>query len=183
MGKEIFTGVVGIVFKLTASGTETALHAFGGLKTKDGSYPSAVLAMDGQGNLYGTTFYGGVEPAGSRCGKGCGTVFEVTAAGTESVLYAFQGKQQKDGAIPGSGLVMDAQGNLYGTTESGGAFNAGTIFKLTHTGVETVLYSFTGGADGGSPQTGLVMDAQGNFYGATYAGGTHGLGTVFKLVP
>jgi len=79
--------------------------------------------------------------------------------------------------------VLDAQGNLYGTTNRGGASYYGTVFKLDTAGKETVLYSFTGGADGGYPYAGLVLDAQGNLYGTTYGGGAAGFGTVFKLTP
>src|SRR5580698_276278 len=106
----------------------------------------------------------------------------------ESVLYTFTGA---DGNNPIAGLVMDAQGNLYGTTFGGGTSNYGAVFKLDTTGKETVLYSFTGGADGAFPWGGLVMDAEGNLYGTTYEGGLavggenpyFGLGVVFKVDP
>src|SRR5271157_4984795 len=98
---------------------------------------------------------------------------------TYSVLYTFTGSP--DGAFPVAGLVRDAQGNLYGTTQGGGARGAGTVFKVDTTGKETVLYSFTGGADGAYPGAGLLRDAQGNLYGTTVYGGdlacTNGCGT------
>jgi len=95
------------------------------------------------------------------------------------VLYSFTGGA--DGAYPQAGLVLDAQNNLYGTTTGGGASAAGTVFKVDASGQETVLYSFTGGADGASPYGGVVLDGQGNLYGTTYGGGASGAGTVFKL--
>ena len=98
---------------------------------------------------------------------------------TESVLYSFKGPP--DAAEPRAGLIQDAQGNLYGTTYAGGASGWGAVFKLDTTGNETVLYSFTDGADGGSPIGGLVRDAEGNLYGATVTGGASGNGTVFEV--
>lgn len=80
-------------------------------------------------------------------------------------------------------MARDPQGNLYGTTSSGGASGYGTVFKVTQTGTKTVLYSFAGGSDGANPTWGLVRDPQGNLFGTTYGGGASGYGTVFKLVP
>jgi uncharacterized repeat protein (TIGR03803 family) len=144
--------------------------------------PNSGLVLDTQGNLYGTTFYGGLE-----CDYGdvtCGTVFKVSASGQESVLYSFTGTGG-DGSNPTAGLVLDTQGNLYGTTFGGGslACNCGTVFKVDTTGKETVLYSFfgTGLGDGANPRAGLVRDAQGNLYGTTENGGANNQGTVFKL--
>jgi len=180
----------GTVFKVGPTGKETVLYSFKGYG--DGNEPQDNLILDSAGNLYGTTFYGGT---GTGCGNGdggCGTVFEVTQAGTETVLYSFAGGA--DGNFPTSGLVRDAEGNLYGTTYYGGLVNAsycsigcGTVFKLSSTGTKTTLYSFTGNADGGSPQGSLLLDAQGNLYGATVGGGTFGpgcgsgCGTAFKV--
>ena len=177
----------GVVFELTATGTYTVLHEFCTVRyCTDGEYPFAGLVRDAAGNLYGTTYAGGTSNA---CGdSGCGTVFKVNKHGKESVLYSFTG--EPDGAAPDAGLVQDAAGNLYGTTVEGGAYGSGTVFKLSKTGKETVLYSFTGtGGDGARPCAGLVRAAAGNVYGTTYAGGTGqcddnglmGCGTVFKL--
>jgi uncharacterized repeat protein (TIGR03803 family) len=118
--------------------------------------------------------------------KGCGVVFMLDSAGNETVLYAFTGGV--DGGPPSSGVVQDAAGNLYGTTYSGGAYNRGTVYKLDMTGTETVLYSFTGGTDGGTPVGGVILDAAGNLYGTAYNGGIatcppSGCGLVFKLNP
>ena len=108
-----------------------------------------------------------------------GTVFKVTKAGREAVLYSFT--NGVDGGYPYAGLVRDNSGNLFGTTYSGGASGLGTVFKVTSTGQETVLYSFAGGADGEYPFSGLIEDKMGNFYGTTKEGGTSNLGTVFKV--
>lgn len=99
---------------------------------------------------------------------------------TYSVLHSFTG--QPDGGHPFAGLVLDKAGNLYGTTSSGGTSDGGTVFKLDPTGKETVLYNFTGGADGGYPSQGeLILDAAGNLYGTAGMGGSGGFGVVFKL--
>ena len=158
----------GTVFKLDTSGNETVLYSFTGTGG-DGSGPTGVV-LDAQGNLYGTTNGGGAF--------GAGTVFKVDTSGNETVLYSFAGSP--DGASPVAGVVLDAQGNLYGTTNGGGAYGAGTVFKVDTTGAETVLYSFHG-ASGTYPLGGVVLDAQGNLYGTTIGGGAYGLGTVFKV--
>ena len=160
----------GTVFKLDPAGVETVLFSFNG--GSDGKYPSAGLVRDAAGNLYGTISDGGAF--------GRGAVFKVDATGTKSVLYSFRGGAT-DGQLPYAGLVGDATGNLYGTTFGGGALGRGTVFKLATTGVETVLYSFKGGADGKYPFAGLIRDASGNLYGTTFYGGASGQGTVFKL--
>ena len=166
----------GVVFKLDTSGNETVLHAFTGTDG-DGANPYDGLVRDGKGNLYGTTEFGG---GSSACSGGCGVVFGVNTAGKEAVLHRFSGGT--DGAGPLEGLVRDGAGNLYGTTQWGGNLGPGTVFKLDKTGKETVLYSFTGGTDGGQPLLGyLVRDAKGNLYGTTTFGGTYGQGTVFKV--
>ena len=86
-----------------------------------------------------------------------------------------------DGAVPYGGAIRVSAGNFYGTTYSGGTANAGVVYKLDITGHETVLYSFTGGADGGSPQAGVIRDSAGNLYGTTVGGGTAGWGVVYKV--
>jgi uncharacterized repeat protein (TIGR03803 family) len=164
----------GTVFKVDATGNETVLYSFTG--GTDGGYPRAGLVRDAKGNLYGTTSGGGVQ--------GYGTVFKVDTTGTETVLYSF-GATAGDGAEPWASLVRDAQGNLYGTTFDGGAYDYGTVFKVDKKGKETVLYSFTGArGDGYYPIAGLVRDAlSGNLYGTTVGGGVQGSGMVFKLTP
>jgi uncharacterized repeat protein (TIGR03803 family) len=168
----------GVVFKLDTSGTETVLHTFRG---PDGRAPVAGLIGDSAGNLYGTTALGGAS--------NWGVVFKVDTTGRETVLYSFTGGA--DGGQPYAGLIRDAAGNLYGTTRYGGVTfgvcaqtnPCGVVFKLDALGTETVLYSFTGGADGGQPYAGLIRDAAGNLYGTTLYGGTSGEGVVFKLTP
>jgi uncharacterized repeat protein (TIGR03803 family) len=164
----------GVVFKLDKSG-ESVLYSFTG--GADGANPEAALVRDLAGNLYGTTDYGGA----SRYG----VVFKLETTGKETVLHSFSGSSS-DGALPYSGrLVPDPAGNLYGTTAIGGTSDWGVVFKLDMTGKETVLYNFTGGADGAGPQAGVIRDSAGNLYGTTWAGGSaegdRGKGVVFKL--
>jgi uncharacterized repeat protein (TIGR03803 family) len=181
----------GMAFKLDPSGRETVLHKFEGAVNSDGAGPGARLVQDGQGNLYGTTNNGGDINCTARYYEpGCGTVFKIDTAGHETILYRFTGANG-DGVMP-TGLVIDARGNLYGTTTYGGAFGYGTVFRVDSSGNETILYSFRGAGvgDGASPISGLTLDSQGNLYGATLDGGTGncndlapGGGTVFKLSP
>ncbi len=165
------------VFAATAfAGNLKVLHSFNG--GSDGSYPVAALIADHSGNLYGTTRYGGAN--------GQGTVFELTSSNgvwNETILYSFAGGN--DGASPSGTLVFDAAGNLYGTTRLGGPAGAGTVFKLAHvngTWQESVLYAFTGGNDGGSPQAALTIVGNG-LIGTAPGGGAYGNGVVFGLQP
>ena len=160
----------GSVFKLDVSGNETGGYPF--TNSPDGAVSLAGLIMDAAGNLYGTTEFGGTS--------GQGTVFKLDSSFHEAMLYSFAGSPG-DGANPIAGLIMDAAGNLYGTTLSGGAFGFGTVFKLDPLGNETVLHSFTGGDDGARPSAALTMDATGNLLGTSAFGGASGFGTVFKL--
>jgi uncharacterized repeat protein (TIGR03803 family) len=163
----------GTVFQVASDGTETVLHAFGGA---DGAGPRWGVIQDRQGNIYGTTNYGGV--GGCSLGQGCGVVFKLTPQGTEKILYTFQGG--KDGGNPNSELVQDASGNLYGAALWGGNNgNDGVLFELKHHGGETVLEKFS--SDALTP-AGLSMDGAGNLY-TTVQGGSHGHGAVFKLAP
>jgi uncharacterized repeat protein (TIGR03803 family) len=162
--------------------TYSVLYYFTG--SPDGDAPFAGLTPDAAGNFYGTTYSGG----NNGCEGGCGIIFKLDETGNETVLYTFWGRHGKS---PAAGLVRDAAGNLYGTTQNGGStgcadhIGCGVVFKLDETGKETVLYTFTGGSDGAYPEAGLILDAAGNFYGTTMGGGregcTFGCGTVFKL--
>ena len=165
----------GTVFKVDASGNETVLHSFG--KKNDGRSPSTGLVIDPVGHLFGTTSAGGIRSG--KCEKGCGIVFEIEPNGDEKILHGFAAGS--DGANPSGALVRDQAGNLYGTTELGGAFGGGTIFKVDAIGAYTILYNFVGQPDAQNPEAGLLRDEVGNFYGTTAAGGVNGLGAVFKF--
>ena len=143
---------------------ETVLYRFNG--SADGALPFAAVAFDQAGNLYGTTLSG----AGNGCGgNGCGIVYKLTRSGvnwTESIVHTFTGGT--DGSSPRAGITLDSAGNLYGTTTLGGNYGYGVVFQMTPSGGgwnENVLYTFTGGADGGSPLSGVIFDGLGNLYG------------------
>ena len=171
--------------------TYTALHSFTG--GSDGGQPTAGLSMDQRGNFYGTASQGGQTQG--QCGSlGCGTVFKLTrnASGwTFAVLYSFSGP---DGSSPQARVVFGPDGALYGTTNDGGAYGYGAVFRLSPPPhvcarvscpwTETVLYSFHAGDDGQYPGYGdLTFDQAGNVYGTTSAGGDYGLGVVYELSP
>ena len=157
-----------------AATNETVLHSFVG--GSDGSYPVAGLIADAAGNMYGTSRFGGANSSG--------TVFKLTPSGntwSETVIYSFAGGN--DGSSPAAALIMDKAGNLYGTTRLGGSANAGTVFELSPSGsswTESVLYTFTGGTDGGSPQGALTL-RNGALFGTTPEGGALGNGAVYRL--
>jgi uncharacterized repeat protein (TIGR03803 family) len=177
----------GTIFEITPSGTYSVLHTFVGT---DGSGPYSNMVLGSDGNLYGTTLYGGNL---SICeGLGCGTVFKVTlpVKGTPKFtsLYSFQGGS--DGYNPFGRLVQGSNGNYYGTTAYGGNYTftgsgGGTVFEITPTGKLTTLYSFcslSGCPDGGGPYGGVVQTSNGTIYGTTAGGGANAYGTLFKLV-
>lgn len=163
-----------------ASSTQVIYSFAGG---NDGEYLDTDLVMDKGGNLYGSTVQGG--------DFGSGTVFQLapSAGGwTHTVLYSFTGGA--DGGEPYKGVTLDPQGNLYGTTVTGGSGSCeggcGVVFKLTKSGsnwTQSVLHAFTGGNDGSSPGSGLAFDSHGNLYGMTPTGGAYGLGVVYQLHP
>jgi uncharacterized repeat protein (TIGR03803 family) len=166
----------GVVYMVSPTGQQTVLHNFTG--GTDGANPYAPLARDQSGNVYGTTFAGGLA--------GYGVVYEIDHTGVFKVLHSFMGGV--DGQNPYFGrLILDSAGNLYGTTCYGGESGAGIVFELSPTGAETILYSFTGGTDGSNPLAGVVRDGAGNLYGTTYYGGHPSVeiyytyGTIFKL--
>ncbi len=182
----------GVVFKLApnsdGSWTESVLYSFTG--GDDGSYPDhPSLVFDTAGNLYGVTYGGGGVGGCNSYGQGCGTVFELKSnldgTWTEIVLHNFT--DAEDGGWPEGTPIIDATGNLYGTTTQGGTYGEGTVFKLTPnsdgTWTESVLYSFTGGKDGDTPWSGVIFDKAGNLYGLAGYGGAHGYGVIFKLTP
>jgi uncharacterized repeat protein (TIGR03803 family) len=172
---------LGTIYQLDLpTGRETLLHSFAGAPS-DGEYPYAGVISDPDGNLYGTTFFGG--------GHDLGTVFMLSATGTETVLHSFSGL---DGGHPDCGLVRDAAGNLYGTATAGGISSSaclsmdgvnhscGTVFKLDPSGQLSTLHAFTGSPDGANPSGTLYLDA-GKLYGSTWDGGASNAGTVFQV--
>jgi uncharacterized repeat protein (TIGR03803 family) len=156
----------GTVFKITAYGRLNTLIELDGY---NGMYPAAGMVQGSNGIFYGTTLEGGVY--------GYGTIYQ-TSALSLTTLVSFN---YDDGGYPSSVLVQGSDGSFYGTTEEGGATGWGTVFKMTPSGLFTVLYSFSGGNDGGSPIPGLVQATDGNFYGTTYEEGADGYGTVFEI--
>jgi uncharacterized repeat protein (TIGR03803 family) len=170
------TAAGGTVFKLDASNTFKTLHSFG--NGTDGAGPLSRLVTS-NGDLYGITRGGG---GSSDCTGGCGTIFKMTKGGTETILYRFEGGA--DGAYP-AGLTRDAAGNLYGVATSNvSAPGAGTVWRLDVSGAFTVLYTFTGGPDGGNPADRLARDsANGTLRGVTFSGGDSACncGVVFDL--
>jgi uncharacterized repeat protein (TIGR03803 family) len=157
----------GMLFKLTPAGKVVGLYAF---PVRDGSSRSGII-RDGAGNLYGTTGNGGVHAFGE--------VYKVDTTGKKTILHSFLGGA--DGEYPAAGVVRDAAGNLYGTTEGHFTGNYGTVFRVSAAGRETVLHAFTNGSDGANPFAGVVRDAAGNLYGTTTDGGAFGYGTIFKI--
>jgi uncharacterized repeat protein (TIGR03803 family) len=182
---------VGTVYKIDSSGNFSVLYSFAGAPQSpnpppigDGAYPQASLIMDSAGNLYGTTETGGA--------LGGGTVFELVKASGygETILFSFLGSGSSAiGGLPLSPVVMDASGNIFGTTFYGGpCCNIGNVFELVNSSgsySETILHSFSG-PDGAHPLTGLLLDSAGNLYGSTYSGGSNAptqtpAGNVFEL--
>src|SRR6266568_4684842 len=157
----------GTVFKMTPSGTFTRLYSFG---TNDGATPIAGVVQGFDGNFYGTTLQGG--------NGDYGTVFKITPSGTLTTLYSFTGGN--DGANPWGGLVQASDGNLYGTTQSGGAYSFGTVFNIAPNGPLTTLAQFDG-YNGAAPSAALVQLPNGNLYGTTQTGGANDDGTIFRL--
>ncbi len=194
----------GVVYELSPSGggawTETVLHKFCSAdKCADGSAPRGSLVLDAAGNLFGVTESGG-KPCHADKGYGCGTVYKIVPSGADSqqtVLYAFcQKKDCKDGDTPEAGLMLDASGDLYGTTYFGGAnlgtdqfgLRAGTVFRISGSTYH-VVYSFcalANCADGENPDASVIADPAGVLYGTTESGGENGgflVGTAFQLQP
>jgi uncharacterized repeat protein (TIGR03803 family) len=169
------TGLAFLACALAAIGhaqtpAETVILSFGNFPS--GATPYGTPILDASGNLYGTTYQGGAA--------NLGVVFKLGTSGYQ-VLYSFMGGS--DGANPYAGVTLDSTGNLYGTTYNGGAANAGVVYKLAPSGQETVLYSFTGGADGANPYAGVILDSAGNLYGTTMNGGSAKAGVVYEVSP
>jgi uncharacterized repeat protein (TIGR03803 family) len=196
----------GTIFKISPSGTLATLYSF----CAEGSYPNCAdgyvpngLVQAANGDLYGTTTYGGASylcTGPDHLLLGCGTVFKITPSGTLTTLYSFCSQIGcADGEFPNGGLIQAGNGDLYGTTADGGSGSlctnlettgCGTVFKITPSGTLTTLYSFcsqSGCPDGWSPAAGLVQATNGDLYGTTDLGGNcgfqSGCGTVFKITP
>ncbi|MGB8908429.1 MAG: choice-of-anchor tandem repeat GloVer-containing protein [Candidatus Cybelea sp.] len=159
----------GALFSVDKSGNEHLLYSFAG--GSDGAQPYAALVADG-GVLYGTTYVGG---GSANCTQGCGTVFSVTTAGKEHVIYRFKGGSDRIG--PFANLIV-VNSSLYRTTADGGKNGTGTIFKTTKSGGEQVIHSFGSGFDGSEPEAGLINVGD-KLYGTTNGGGKHFNGTAF----
>ncbi len=187
----------GSVFEITSSG-EIVVYSFGA-KANDGNQPVGLVEDKTGDYFWGVTQYGGASNicSGSiftgSTANGCGTLFKITPAGAETVVYSF-GANPTDGQTPYSSVIEDKKGNLWGTTYYGGANGLGTAFEITSAGIESVVYSFGANAtDGQNPVGGLIEDKKGNFWGTTANGGANttcydgtftvgpGCGTVFEL--
>lgn len=176
----------GAAFELSPRGDgawdEQVIHSFG--NGTDGMTPRSELIFDTAGNLYGTTYYGGIHQSG--------TAFELSPRGdgtwTEKVLHSFNGDNRSDGAYPLAALLMDSNGNMFGTTLQGGIHNEGTIFELSpeENGdwAETILHSFNGnGSDAAGPAGAMIMDSNSDLYGTTEGGGIRASGAAFEITP
>jgi uncharacterized repeat protein (TIGR03803 family) len=169
----------GTVYMLNSAGQETVLYSF--RAAADGAYPGLDrLAVDAAGNLYGITASAGDLTCNS--GLGCGTVFQLTQAGAMTVLHTFT--NGSDGSFP-SGVTVDSKGNLYGTSESGGAFNEGVLFQIGNIGgtnqTFTVLHSFGPSQYFIVPLGSVTVCSDGNVYGISQGGGSAGWGTLWKV--
>lgn len=193
----------GAVVKITPAGKLSVLYSFpydaSSNSAPNGLYPEAGLVEGKDGNFYGVTTAGGT--GGDFCTvatgiTGCGTVFKLTRSGTLTVLHSFCGGNgcgslTTDGAEPTGRMVFGANGDLYGTTQTGGIYdgfyNQGTIFRISTSGAYTILHLFSGNfgstPDGANPAAGLILASDGDFYGTTTAGGASGDGTVFQMTP
>lgn len=163
----------GTVYSITTGGSELVMHTFGG--GSDGAHPYASLTYN-DGTLYGTTRNGGLSDKG--------TVYSINTRGNEKVLHSFGGAS--DGAFPEAGLTYDVHealdGTLYGATERGGTSDKGTVYSISPSGIEKVLYSFHGDPDGAHP-LGSLIEVYGALYGTTWQGGSSHAGTVYDINP
>jgi uncharacterized repeat protein (TIGR03803 family) len=174
----------GTIFKITPSGSLSTLYTFTG--GADG-WATSGLTLGADGNLYGTTEFAGFFRNSFCESYGCGTLFRITPSGVFTTLYTFCLQTTcTNGANPSGGLVQGNDGNLYGTTSYGGAYDMGTIYKITPSGTLTTLHSFcpqTNCLDGAHPYAGLVQANNGNFYGVASLFGPHDFGAIFEITP
>lgn len=166
----VFIVVLGCALAQFSQGqTYQVLHSFSG--TPDGANPQASVILDSTGDVFGTTVNGGPS--------GAGTIFKLDPDSNGSLVYTFSGAG--DGGNPIANLFLDANGNLYGTTQAGGSYNQGLVFEISPTGVETVLHVFGARKDGDVPGAGLIQDSAGNLFGTTILGGRSNRGCIFKI--
>jgi uncharacterized repeat protein (TIGR03803 family) len=163
------------IFRIAADGRGYAVfHSFAG-GAADGQYPGVKLRNLANGSLWGSTTSGGAN--------GFGTIFKYDpGSGVTTLVYSFAGNPD-DGEYPSCRLRVGNDGNLYGVTLYGGAFDLGTFFRITPAGVLSVLYNFPGGSDGRGPNSSLLRAPDGTFYGTTVSGGPTSNGTVYKISP
>jgi uncharacterized repeat protein (TIGR03803 family) len=166
----------GAIVRLKTSGTLLSVYSFA--CGSGGSEPLSALIQAGDGNIYGTTAEGGNITTNRDCGVGCGTIFKLTG-GVISTLYAFSG-EPTDGGLAIAGLVEGTDGQLYGSTHTGGAFDFGTLYRISTSGQYQLLYSFAQKI-GQNPDGTLTQDTNGTFYGTTAAGGSSGEGSLYNL--
>lgn len=172
----------GTVIKLTPAGKLIVLHSFCGIEgcgglNVDGWLPMGRLIFGSDGNLYGTTNQGGL--VANRYNSG--TIFKISRNGTYKILHMFSGNSGTgDGANPTAGLIQASDGNFYGTTQAGGTHGSGTVFRMTPSGVVTVIHSFSP-SDGEYPQSALFEARDGNLYATCYGGGANSVGTAFRI--
>jgi len=170
----------GSVYKMTPGGIVTILHSFGDATvTNDGKTPFGSLAQGLDGNFYGTT------SAGGSASKG--TVFEITPAGTVTILHSFEdGGGTSEGAVPRAGLTLGSDGNFYGATFNEGSANKGTLYRITPAGAFKILHTFGDGStpnDGGTVLGAPIPGTDGAFYGTTISGGANSIGTIYRFLP
>jgi len=165
------SGSVGVVYKLDTDGHETVLHNFSAL----GGPTGAGVVLDSAGNLYGTILHG----SNGNTSQYYGQVYKLDPTGFETVLYNFTGGT--DGAFPNSGVILDSDGNLYGTALSGGTAGWGVVYRVDKSGQEKVLYNFQNETDGANPQAGVIRSDSGKIYGTTSFGNAGFYGVVFEL--
>jgi uncharacterized repeat protein (TIGR03803 family) len=184
----IFGATWSTVFELSPNGkgawNPTVIHIFDG-GAKDGMGAAGTPVLDKDGNLYGTTIYGATKNLGTVYKLSPVTKGKKKGTWTVKILHSFKGGL-KDGYYPVAGIVFDAAGDIYGTTEYGGKYSDGAVFELVANGKgsykEKVLWSFNG-TDGGYPYDSPILDSSGNLYGTTYDGGSHGAGVVYEVTP
>jgi len=183
----------GVVYKMSHHGSGWIFNVLSSFDGANGYNPEQLITVAPDGSLYGTTLSGGSRDCNGFA-PGCGTIFRLqppaTFCGSVSCpwnvtnLHQFLGPPADGSFANGGSLIMDAAGNLYGTTEYGGLYGSGIVYELSPTTngwTMSVLYNFTGLGDGGNPPSGVVFDNAGNLYGVTYAGGEEGYGAAYEL--